>query len=229
MPIVDFAILTGLTEEFAILRKLFPELAEDPDNSNGEEWYRGRVLSEGGVAYEIVASFQTQKGPLGAHALTASLVRRWDPAYIILVGIAGTFDKDVKLGDVIVSQQIFYYDPGKAVGGEIQYRPEGYPCSATLIRQAAAVSLDPRLFPEWQQLARRSAREKAAGLSESVVLYRPGGNHTMPPPAAAHASIAPWVAAVSSVLPSPLAPYDFTFWTRSFISLSPLRLNFCLG
>lgn len=165
MPTVDFAIITGLVEEFQELRRLFPRLQEDDTDQRHGQWFRGRIQGANGVNYEIVASYQTKKGPLEANSLTTKLVEVWDPAYIILVGIAGTFDKDVKLGDVVVSQQIFYYDPGKAVAGKIRYRPEGYPCSVTLIRQSEALFLDRRIYRKWQQSGSRSARKKATALA----------------------------------------------------------------
>jgi len=165
MPLVDFAILTGLTEEFMVLKELLPELVEDPDSAGAEIWYRGRIRGKTGVNYEIVAAYQDDMGPLEAHALTGKVIWRWNPAYILLVGIAGSFDEKVGLGDVIVSQQIFYYDPGKAIGGGIQYRPQGYPCSTTLIRQTEALQVDAEALAAWQESANRSAVEKARRLT----------------------------------------------------------------
>src|SRR5882724_1078343 len=94
MAIVDFAILTGLTEEFEVLRRLFPPFQEISENA--DVWYRTRVRSKNDLNYEIVAAFQNEMGPLDAQFLTQKVIERWDPSYIILVGIAGSFHKDVK-------------------------------------------------------------------------------------------------------------------------------------
>jgi nucleoside phosphorylase len=167
MPLVDFAIVTGLTEEFKVLKRIITGFEELSDN--GEVWYRTRVRSaDGGRIYTVVAAFQNDMGPLEAQALTANLIKRWNPAYIILVGIAGSFHNSVGLGDVLVSQQIFYYDPGKAEEGGIRYRPQGYPCSMVLIRQAEAFTLDDRQLGDWERRARASAArlaEKHSGTS----------------------------------------------------------------
>src|ERR1700692_561053 len=130
MPLIDFAILTGLAEEFETVRSVFG--FGDPLYDGTEAWYRTSLRGDAGT-YQIVGSFQTQKGPLGAQDLTGKVIDRWDPAYIVMVGIAGSFNEEVKLGDVLVSEQIFYYDPGKAVPGGTRFRPQGYPCSAVLI------------------------------------------------------------------------------------------------
>lgn len=169
MPLIDFAIITGLHEEFLVLRKLFPQFEELPDGTN--VWYRMQVQTDTGITYGIIGACQDKEGPLDAGNLTSRIIKRWDPAYIVLVGIAGSFYKDVNLGDILVSQQVFYYDPAKATEQGIEYRPEGYPCSVTLIRQAAALLLDDKLFNAWRQSANERACRKAeqllAGENES--------------------------------------------------------------
>jgi len=163
MRLVDFAIVTGLTEEFDILKRIIPDLKEPADESNG--WYRTRVTSVDGTrTYSLVAAFQNGMGPLEANSLTASIIKRWNPAYIILVGIAGSFQGEVRLGDVIVSQQIFYYDIGKEASKGISYRPQGYPCSTVLIRQAEALNLDKLILKTWQKAAKKSAIRLASKL-----------------------------------------------------------------
>ena len=67
----------------------------------------------------------------------------------------------MRLGHVIVSNQVFYYDPGKATQQGLEYRPEGYPCSATLVRQAKALSQDTTSLKQWQRAGQRSAMAKA--------------------------------------------------------------------
>ncbi len=165
MRSIDFAIITGLLEEFELLKAAIPALKEEPDERQTDVWYRGRIDSSRGFGYTVVATFQKDMGPLSANLLTQNLIDRWDPAYIILLGIAGSFSKDVRLGDVIVSQQIFYYGPGKAVPGGIQYRPEGYPCSMILIRQTQALTIDGTTMAKLRNEARASALRKAEAAS----------------------------------------------------------------
>ncbi|MFA5897548.1 MAG: 5'-methylthioadenosine/S-adenosylhomocysteine nucleosidase [Hyphomicrobium sp.] len=154
MSIVDFGIITALQEEFEVLRRLLPQLKELPGSGL---WYRGQVRANNGAEYSVVASVQDQMGPLDASDLTTRLIDRWDPAYLLLVGIAGSFAKDVNLADVLVSQQVFYYDPGKAVGSAIRYRPQGYPASVALTRQLEAIRLDSAALKRFRGDARKSA------------------------------------------------------------------------
>jgi nucleoside phosphorylase len=161
MRSIDFAIITGLREEFKGLKQAIPGLVEEPDERQGDLWYRGRFESKRGYGYALVATFQKEMGPVPATLLTQRVIERWDPAHIILVGLAGSFSKEVRRGDVIVSQQIFYYGPGKATPEGIRYRPEGYPCSMVLIRQTQALSIDDTAMEPLYTAALSSAVQKA--------------------------------------------------------------------
>ncbi len=160
MPLVDFAIITGLLEEITYLKSAIKGL-EEVSEGGTDAWYYGRFVADNDRAYSVVASFQPDMGPQHAHGLAAEVIRRWDPAYIVVVGIAGSFHHSVQLGHVIVSTQIFFYDPGKATEDGIEYRPEGFPCSATLLRQAQLLSLDKKSLERWQREGRRAALTKA--------------------------------------------------------------------
>jgi nucleoside phosphorylase len=163
MPVVDFGIITALQEEFEVLQRLLPELAEDSDGAG--LWYRAQLHADNGKDYSVVASVQDQMGPLDASNLTTRMIDRWDPAYILLVGIAGSFANDVNLADVLVSQQVFYYDLGKATGLDIRYRPQGYPASVALTRQLEAIRLDAKALKHFRTDARKSATTLARAAS----------------------------------------------------------------
>jgi nucleoside phosphorylase len=164
MPLVDFGLLAALPEEFLVKKNVFTNLREITENA--DSWYRMSIKAKGSRRYEAVASFMTDMGPLEAQDLTNKMIARWDPAYIILVGIAGSLNKEVRLGDVVVSQQVFYYDPGKVEETRIKYRPQGYPCSMTLIRQHEALTFDTVAFTAWQEAAQKSAAEKMRQLKD---------------------------------------------------------------
>src|ERR1700675_512321 len=161
MKSIDFVIVTGLKEEIETLLDAIPDLKEIAAERQSDVWYRGRINSERGYGYSIVATLSKETGPVPATLLTERIIARWNPAYIILLGIAGSFSKDIRLGDVIVSQQIFYYGPGKATNESIQYRPEGYPCSMVLVRQLHALTIDKKRMTSLRADANRSARKKA--------------------------------------------------------------------
>lgn len=156
MPLVDFVIITALPEEFEAVKKaLLPETLAADDHGT-QVWFRttleNRTLSR---KYHLVVAFQSKMGAFDAISLTKDSIDRWQPAYIIMTGIAGSFQEEVALGDVVVSQQVFYYDMGKAVDQKdqsIKYRPQGYPCSVALIRQAELIAVS---NIHWQKKRRK--------------------------------------------------------------------------
>lgn len=168
MASIDVAILTALTEEFQALASALPPAREKSEGA--AVWYRASVPSDTEASYEVVLSFQNEMGLLDAHDLTEKVLRRWEPAHVILVGIAGSFHRDVRLGDVVVSQQVFYFDPGRATPGRIQYRPQGYPSSGMLVRQFEALTLDKAAFKRWQDRMRESASCLARALGRTPAL-----------------------------------------------------------
>lgn len=151
MALVDFGLLAALPEEFKDVRLVFPELVEQGEDSS--VWYRGRLASSQrtGVGYSLVAVQQRDMGALNAQTYASKTIDQWDPAYLILVGIAGSMHRDVKLGDVVVSQQVFYYDPGKIKDQGLEYRPEGYPCSLALIKQTQALEIHAAVYDAWRE------------------------------------------------------------------------------
>jgi nucleoside phosphorylase len=160
MASIDFAIVTGLVEEFGYLKALFPGLRSVGEGA--DEWHRARVTSKDkSRSYEVVLGCATDMGPEHMLLLTQRVIKQWDPAHIVLVGIAARFDQDISLGDIIVSQQVFYYNPAKATIEGIKYRPQGYPCGLTLIRQAEFFRTDEVALGEWRSQAAKTAEIEA--------------------------------------------------------------------
>lgn len=169
MSLVDFVIITALPEEFqAVKQALLPDELKTDDHGT-QVWFRttleNKTLSR---KYHLVVAFQPKMGPFDAISLTKDSIDRWQPAYIIMTGIAGSFQEEVALGDVVISQQVFYYDMGKAVDNVdqkgqsmIKYRPQGYPCSVTLIRQAELIAVSDS---NWQKKGQLAAKKMAGRL-----------------------------------------------------------------
>jgi nucleoside phosphorylase len=157
MALVDFGLLAALPEEFKDVRVVFEELDEEGHDS--DVWFRGRLASRTGVTYSLVAVQQRDMGPLSAQTHASKTIDQWDPAYLVLVGIAGSMHNDVKLGDIVVAQQVFYFDPGKIKDARLEYRPEGYPCSLALIKQTQAFQTDNASYGAWQEHMHQLAME----------------------------------------------------------------------
>lgn len=113
---VDFLIITTLEEERdAILRKFTGWQKLPPSEEDIRVYYSAEVLAHfpNGmvVNYRVIITMLLNMGRVNAANATNDAVRRWDPKYILLVGIAaGISGNDVKLGDILISEQIADYE-----------------------------------------------------------------------------------------------------------------------
>jgi nucleoside phosphorylase len=126
----DFVIITALEEERdAMLSKLDGYKRLNPSQADIRTYYQAHVpatLPDGAqTGYQVVVTAQLGMGRLQASIATSDAIRRWRPHYVLLVGIAGgVAAKDVRLGDVLISDQIVDYELQKltAKGPQVRWQ-----------------------------------------------------------------------------------------------------------
>lgn len=135
-PQVDVAILTALTvEESAIVEAI--------GNCTVHRW-RGMTLHVGEVNGLRVLVFPIGVGTGSAAAATERVISVWNPARIVLVGIAGgahNSSTDVRPGDILIPDQVVGYELAKVTPDDTVRRYEVYRPDADLL--ALARSLRP--------------------------------------------------------------------------------------
>lgn len=77
-------------------------------------------------------------GNTNAAIVTSHAVRDLKPAYVIMFGIAGGFQSEVGLGDVILPDKVFYCALGKQYTDQVQIRPEPLNIDAFLLESIRA-------------------------------------------------------------------------------------------
>ncbi|MHB8087678.1 MAG: phosphorylase family protein, partial [Anaerolineaceae bacterium] len=132
---VDFAIIVALRKEFDALKRHFPELTRVPTPSGySRTYYKGRIGTALGGSYRLVATPLPLIGNLEAAHVTADLIRDWSPRFVLVCGIAGGLSRvDQDFGDVVVSESIVYYEPGKVRSGGVERRSRQFPSDRTLL------------------------------------------------------------------------------------------------
>jgi nucleoside phosphorylase len=154
---IDAVLLTALPEEeAAVLRVL--------RSARVYRW-RGRTLWVADVGGWVVLLFPLgAMGNVGSAEAAARVIGIWNPALLVVVGIAGGARKAVggglRLGDVLLPDQVVGYESGRVDAGGSSRRYEVYRSDGELI--AVARSLRPE---EW-----------AAGISAP----RPDGDLAFP-------------------------------------------------
>ncbi len=126
---IDFGIITAIKPELNAVKKLINLERVDV---GVRTYYIGSVNSDS-KSYNIIVVKSPKAGSNDSAAVTADLIRDWDPNFIIKIGIAGGYKRDVKLGDVVISEQIFVYDYTKELDNISKIRPEVFRSDFKLI------------------------------------------------------------------------------------------------
>ena len=138
-PPIDFAFMTALPiERDALLRRLEGrEVVQD--DYEPLTYYRGRIsVPATGEYYEVVVVMLLGMGNDEAAVSTVRVIERWRPAYIFMVGIAGGVPGKVALGDVVVSDFVYYYEPAKRTPRGEQRRAQQFLSDRLLYGRALA-------------------------------------------------------------------------------------------
>ena len=148
---VDVAFITVLPEEYEAVLRYLTRNRLAPFTNGAPTSYPSRLGEISSETYEMpyrtVLTYLGEAGPVNAADATRETLDRWQPRYVVLVGIAGGFAQDgLQKGDVVVSRTIWNYEYGK-VEEEFQPRPDGtFQADAALVNAAAILDVE---FPEW--------------------------------------------------------------------------------
>jgi adenosylhomocysteine nucleosidase len=129
----DVGVITILTEEAravtAVLASAGPCLTRtDPAGLRFTET-RADSLSR---PVNIVATQALDRGQRAAVIAFDQLRQHYAPTVVVLVGIAGGISPAVRLGDVIVVQEVIYYDLRKETASGVSHRGQGRPVPANI-------------------------------------------------------------------------------------------------
>ncbi|WP_309891521.1 hypothetical protein [Archangium sp.] len=139
---IDFLLVTALPEERdALLRKLpaYEKVAARKDDVH--VYFRADLpLGKGGKAYRLIVLPLLGMGRVNAATATVDALKRWRPRHVVLVGIAGGIaERGVKVGDLLVSEQVVDYELQKLTDKGVQVRWSVHKASRRLY--AAALNM----------------------------------------------------------------------------------------
>ena len=139
---VDLLIVAALEEERdALLKALSNCVRLDADQEDIRVYYRSRLkpLFPSGREgeYSVVMTSLSGMGRLEALNATADAIRKWQPRYVIMVGIAGGIaERGVAIGDVVIADQVVDYELQKIKEDNNEIRWQVYPADPRLLLAA---------------------------------------------------------------------------------------------
>lgn len=144
---VDFAIITAIAIERLAVCQAFDMTDKDRVRRENRTYWRKRLPLPSGRFYEIVVAQSLDMATVNAALLTSDLLHHWQPAAVLMVGIAATAKPEPKqhLGDVVIGKEIAYYELGKITAEGKVPEPKQVPVDATLLDRVQ--SLPKRDFP----------------------------------------------------------------------------------
>ena len=113
---VDFVLITALREELAAVLAKLPRHRRLPPTAEDIRiyyWSEIETLFADGSTYKysIIILSLLGMGRLDAANAASDAIKRWNPRYVLLVGIAGGLAANkVRLGDVLISEQVVDYE-----------------------------------------------------------------------------------------------------------------------
>jgi nucleoside phosphorylase len=130
---VDFLVITALpVERDALLRILASPAKLQPNGC--PTYYFSTVPAYGrGGSYCAAVTMLNQMGNVEAARHAAQAISDLNPAYVLMVGIAGGVSGRIRLGDVVVATEILYYEVAKQYPEGPQRRPRVYPVDPVLL------------------------------------------------------------------------------------------------
>jgi predicted ATPase/nucleoside phosphorylase len=162
---MDIGIVIALEEEFAELRSQVGQLETIYDASTASHYYEfERTGPIGSPPYRCVAAFSGEMGPGESARVTQRLLDRYNPSTLVMLGIAGGISTDVKLGDVVVADQVDSYLE-RAKVDQLEGSPEprfyfagkSYRCSRHLTDFVRNLRFaHPQLFERWSDCCKET-------------------------------------------------------------------------
>ncbi|WP_079035652.1 hypothetical protein [Streptomyces albus] len=137
----DIGVVTILSEELQAVRdELELERYKEP---SGLYFYR-RIHTESGATVRVVATQTQSQGQRSTMGALENLRRHYNPRMWVLVGVGGGIhDEYARVGNVIVSTEIIYYENRKINGhGSIRRRGEHRQAPAAVVHAVNAYFAD---------------------------------------------------------------------------------------
>jgi len=132
----DFVIITALEKEAkAIVRRLDNHSIKRFEDRDIRTYHCGTIpIQDSDQVYRVVVVLLPSMGEISAANAVTDAMARWDPRFVLMVGIAGGLPQDdLDLGDVVVADQIIGYEYGKVTEDGFEPRDRVYPVSALLL------------------------------------------------------------------------------------------------
>ncbi len=129
---VDFVIITAIELERQAVCRAFGMGDKHRVDKRGRTYWKTQLDLDDREFYEIVVTQLPDAAEVDAALAANTAINDWQPGAVLMVGIAGAARENVQLGDLVLGQEVYYYERGKdSLNGRLP-EPKQYPANATL-------------------------------------------------------------------------------------------------
>jgi nucleoside phosphorylase len=139
--LVDFAIVTAIETERKAVCEAFQMGDADRVRKGVRTYWRKQLALSNNQFYEIVVTQLPDVASVDAALAVKAAIDDWHPGAVLMVGIAGAARESVQPGDVVLGQEVAYYERGKETPIDSLPEPKQYPADATLWDRVISVAL----------------------------------------------------------------------------------------
>lgn len=129
---IDFAIITAIQVERQAVCQSFG-LGDQHRVHQGVRTYWKTQMDLGeGEFYRLVVTQLADAASVDGALAARDAIATWHPRALLMVGIAGAAKETIHLGDVVLGEEIYYYERGKTTAAGSLPEPKQYPADSTL-------------------------------------------------------------------------------------------------
>jgi nucleoside phosphorylase len=129
----DIGIITIVPEEMnAVMDTLKQGSDYKKERKNNSIYYMSHLPADEGGKHYVVATQQLEQGNRSVILAYDRLCREYQPSIIILLGIGGAIDRDIDLCDVVVADQVIWYEQATITDSSVNRKGEASKISAWL-------------------------------------------------------------------------------------------------
>jgi nucleoside phosphorylase len=129
---IDFVIITAIEIERRAICKALGLTDKNRVKKESYVYWQGRFNLPDGEFYEIVVAQLLDMANVDAALLTSNTIHHWNPESMLMVGIAGAASEEEKSGDLILGNDVYYYERGKETPSGNKSEIYMYPSDKTL-------------------------------------------------------------------------------------------------
>lgn len=170
--VADIAIITIVDEEARAVRKGF-QMEEDHIKIINGRYYDEAIFSTNGRDFRIVHTQCANQGNVSMALSVVELVRAYNPTHLVLLGIAGSIRDKINLCDVVIGNDVLYYESRKEnEGGTVERRLRDFNLSFKMLNHIThyrSISEQPFVAAEGSPTQTFNLHVTPIGTGEAVI------------------------------------------------------------